>query len=58
MPSANLDLMSSIYTARARGDFISAEQADPEIESVIAGGPLPGGLKGTSALASAFGRVV
>ena len=39
MASANLDLMRSIYTARARGDFSSAEWTDPEIECVMAGGP-------------------
>ena len=54
MPSANLDLVRSIFTATERGDFSSAEWADPEIEYVFADGPSPGTFKGRAGLAEAM----
>jgi ketosteroid isomerase-like protein len=36
--SANLDLVRSIYTAWARGDYSSAERAHPDIELHLHGG--------------------
>jgi ketosteroid isomerase-like protein len=52
MSSANLDVVRSIFATWERGDFFgSADWADPEIEWVLADGPVMGSWKGMAGLA-------
>jgi hypothetical protein len=51
--SANLDLVSSIIEDWERGDYGSAEWADPNIEFVFADGPAPGRWIGPAGMAAA-----
>jgi ketosteroid isomerase-like protein len=54
MASANVDLVRSIYAAIGRGDYRSAEWADPRIEYVHADGPEPGTVTGLDGMAEAM----
>jgi ketosteroid isomerase-like protein len=53
--SENLELVRSIFEAWERGDFSSAEWADPAIEYAHADGPDPGVWNGLAEMADAFG---
>ena len=55
--SENLDLVRSIYAALERGDYSSAEWADPEIEYVSADGVEPGSVTGLNGLVDAMRRL-
>jgi hypothetical protein len=54
MASANVDFVRSIFASWERGDFSSAEWANPEIEFVIVGGHSAGGWKGLAGMAEGF----
>src|ERR1700682_3020163 len=57
MSQENVDLVRSICAAHERGDYSSAEWAEPDIEYEIVGGLSPGTWKGRAAMASAVGEL-
>jgi ketosteroid isomerase-like protein len=56
--SDNVNLVRSIYTAWERGDYSSAEWADPEIEYVNADGPDRGTRVGLAGMADSWRRLL
>jgi ketosteroid isomerase-like protein len=52
--SANLELVRSWLRAWERGDYASADWADPEIEYVFHDGPEPGRWRGVAGMAQAW----
>jgi ketosteroid isomerase-like protein len=58
MTSANLDLVRSIYAAIGRGDYSSADWADPEIEYILADGPERGRVTGLAGLAEVMRNIL
>jgi hypothetical protein len=58
MSQENVEFVRSIYVAQARGDFIRADWADPEIEYEHMDGPSPGVAKGLGEMARMWRRVL
>jgi ketosteroid isomerase-like protein len=58
MDSANLEIVRSIYAAWERGDYSSAEWADPDIAYVQRDGPAPGSWIGLAGMAEAWSGIL
>jgi ketosteroid isomerase-like protein len=54
MPSESVELVRSILSDWGRGDYSSAQWADPEIEFVIADGPSRGQWQGLAGMAEGW----
>ena len=54
MSQENVDLVRSMYSAWARGDWTSVDWAHPEIEMVIADGPSPASWSGLASLSEGW----
>ena len=52
--STNVKLVRSICAAWERGDYSSAQWADPEIEYVVADGPAPGSWTGVASMTAGW----
>ena len=55
---ANVEVVRSIVTPWERGDFSSADWAHPDVEFIVADGPLPGRWTGVPAMAGAWREAV
>ena len=56
--SSNLDLVKSIFAAWERGDFSSANWADPDIEYEMIGGVAEGRWAGVRQMGKAWGEML
>ena len=56
--STNVKLVRSICAAWERGDYSSAQWADPEIEYVVADGPAPGSWTGVASMTAGWRDVL
>ena len=54
MSQQNVEFVRSIFTAWERGDFSSADWAHPEVELVVADGPISGSWTGVPAMTNAW----
>ena len=54
MTEENVELVRSICSVWARGDYRSSEWADPGIDFVIADGPAPGEWSGAAGMAEGW----
>lgn len=55
MASPNVELVRAIHATWIRGDYSTADWADPDIEYVQADGPDSGSWRGLAGMATAFG---
>ncbi len=58
MTSSNVEFLRGVYRRWERGDFSSADWADPELELEIVDGPTPGRWRGLPAVAQAWGEAI
>jgi hypothetical protein len=56
--SDNLELVKSIYAAWEKGNFGSADWADPEIDFLVQGGLNPGRWKGVAEMAESWAAML
>src|SRR5919198_4247687 len=54
MSRENVEIVRSLHASFARGDYSSADWADPEIEFVFADGPSPGRWRGVAEMTATW----